>query len=317
MHHDLQAIQRGWAVYDANDEKLGDVADIGSTYLLVQKGLLFIKDLYIPTSAITETDQAQGRVYLNVAKGDVDAMGWEEPPTGGADLTGAGMTTDRDQTTGRDRTDFDYGVTATERAGTAGGNLSGAVMEEADARVTLHEEELQAETHRAQAGEVQVSKRVVEDQQELEVPLTHDEVQVRRVRVDREATADDAAFTQDADTIRVPITAETVEVRKTPRVVEEIEISKRPVTERRTVRDTVRREEADISRQGDVVMGDAGAPDDAGMLGDRSGDRSGDLVGAGADRFERTSVDDIAGLDTATGGRRIDTDDDVRDIDRA
>jgi uncharacterized protein (TIGR02271 family) len=130
--------------------------------------------------------------------------------------------------------------------------------------------------------------------------VTHDEVQVRRVRVDRDATAGDAAFTDDGETIRVPVTAETVEVTKQPRVVEEIEISKRPVTERQTVRDTVRREEADVSQQGDVAMADG------------TTDRSSDLVGAGTDRFERTSVDDAAGVER--GGPRVETDDDARNV---
>jgi uncharacterized protein (TIGR02271 family) len=286
MHHDLNTIQRGWTVYDTSDEKIGDIADIGSGYVLVQKGLLFIKDLYIPDSAITETDDANGRVYVNVAKGDVDSMGWDQPPA---------------EDTATQRSDFDYGVTAADTASTSGGNISGDVMQEADARrVTLHEEELQAQTRSQQAGEVQVSKRVVEDERQLDVPVTHDEVQVRRVRVDRDATAGDAAFTDDGETIRVPVTAETVEVTKQPRVVEEIEISKRPVTERQTVRDTVRREEADVSQQGDVAMADG------------TTDRSSDLVGAGTDRFERTSVDDAAGVER--GGPRVETDDDARNV---
>src|SRR4051794_36088007 len=272
MHHDLNTIQRGWTVYDTSDEKIGDIADIGSGYVLVQKGLLFIKDLYIPDSAITETDDANGRVYVNVAKGDVDSMGWDQPPA-------------QDTSTSQ-RSDFDYGVTAADTATKSGGNLSGDVMQEADARrVTLHEEELQAQTRREQAGEVQVSKRVVQDERQLDVPVTHDEVQVRRVRVDRDATAGDSAFTDDGETVRVPVTAETVEVTKQPRVVEEIEISKRPVTERQTVRDTVRREEADVSQEGDVVIGEG------------AGDGSSDLVGAGTDRFERTSIDDAAGVE--------------------
>src|SRR4051812_16867557 len=265
MHHDLNTIQRGWTVYDTSDEKIGDIADIGSSYVLVQKGLLFIKDLYIPDSAITETDDANGRVYVNVAKGDVDSMGWDQPPA-------------QDTSTSQ-RSDFDYGVTAADTATKSGGNLSGDVMQEADARrVTLHEEELQAQTRREQAGEVQVNKRVVSDDRQLDVPVTHDEVEVRRVRVDRDATAGDAAFTDDGDTIRVPVTAESVEVTKQPRVVEEIEIAKRPVTETETVRETVRREEADIQQQGDVTV---------------AGGSARDLVGSGADRMERTDLDEI------------------------
>jgi len=298
MHHDLSVVQRGWAVYDTNDEKIGDVADIGAGYLLVQKGLLFIKDLYIPESAVTETDAANGRVYLNIAKGDADSMGWEQPPLG-------------DAGSAADRSDFDYGVvTDTTTTTQTTGNLTGDVLDEAESRrLTLHEEELQAQTRRQQAGEVEVSKRVVEEAQELEVPVTHEEVDVRRVRVNRDASATDAAFIDDGETIRVPVTAETVEVTKTPRVVEEIEISKREVTERQKVRDTVRREEADISREGEVTL----AGESTGLTAD---DRAGDLVGAGADRFERTTMDDIAGVGNRTENPLDDTDEGARDIDR-
>ena len=242
-------IGRGWAVYDTNDEKIGDVADLGTSYLLVQKGLIFIKDVYIPMSAVSRTDAANGAVYVNVQKDSIDSMGWDAPPT-------------------------DAGSYETSRSdiGTTGDVDAGERQ-----RLALHEEELQAETRRQQAGEVQVNKRVVEDSQELEVPVTHDEVQVRRVRVDRDASTSGDAFTQDADTVRVPVTAESVEVTKTPRVVEEIEISKRPVTERQTVSDTVRREEAQVTKEGDVVIEDGAR----------------DLVGSGSDRMQRTSIDDI------------------------
>ena len=250
MHHD--EIGRGWAVYDTNDEKIGDVADVGTGYLLVQKGLIFIKDVYIPMSAVSRTDAANGAVYVSTQKDSIDLMGWDGPPTGTdtyADTAGSG-------------TGATDAVDAGERQ-----------------RLALHEEELQAETRRQQAGEVQVNKRVVEETQEFDVPVTHDEVQVRRVRVDRDAAASGEAFTEDAETIRVPVTAESVEVTKTPRVVEEIEISKRPVTERQTVSDTVRREEADVTKEGDVVVEDGAR----------------DLVGSGSDRMQRTNIDDIEG----------------------
>jgi uncharacterized protein (TIGR02271 family) len=260
MHHD--EIGRGWGVYDTTGDKIGDVADLGSSYLLVQKGLLFIKDIYIPTSEIRSTDTASQRVYLNVAKDQIDSMGWDNPPTDGEYATGgSGYTSDADQTRGIET----YGQDVERTAGDAESQ-----------RLRLHEEELQAQTRREQAGEVNVSKRVVEDEQSLEVPVTHEEVQVKRVRVDRDATGAEPAFQDDGETIRVPVTAETIEVTKQPRVVEEIEISKRQVTERQTVSDTVRREEADVTHEGDVVV-EGSTPE---------------RVGSGADATSRATGDD-------------------------
>jgi uncharacterized protein (TIGR02271 family) len=214
----------------------------------------------VPLDAVARTDDADRAVYLDTTKDRIESMGWDAPPM-------STSTTDRG-----------YGTTDSGHfGGTTAGTASGDVDRE---RLALHEEELQAQTRRQQAGEVSVSKRVVEDQQQMDVPVTHDEVDIKRVRVDRDAAPGDAAFTEDRDTVRVPVTAETVEVTKTPKVVEEIEISKRPVTERQRVSDTVRREEAEIDRQGDVVMGE--------------GDR--DLVRSGSDRFQRTSIDDVENL---------------------
>ena len=99
MHHD--EIGRGWGVYDASGDKVGDVADVGANYLLVQKGLLFIRDLYIPTSEIRSTDIAREQVVLNIDKDQIDSRGWDNPPTDADYATGgAGYMSDADQTRG-------------------------------------------------------------------------------------------------------------------------------------------------------------------------------------------------------------------------
>jgi uncharacterized protein (TIGR02271 family) len=268
MHH--EEIDRGWSVVDTSGQKVGDVEEIGSNYLLVQKGLLFIKDLYIPTSEIRNVDPAAQTVYLDVAKDEIDDRGWDQPPA----ETGAGYDTGATSASGAYDTASAYDTTSS----TSRGDIGDTDRQ----RVDLHEEELQAQTRREQAGEVQVSKRVVEEQRDLDVPVTHEQVEVRRNPVDRDVSGSEPAFADDGDTIRVPVTAEQVEVTKQPRVVEELEISKRPVTERQRVSDTVRREEADVQPQGDVVVGDTS---------------SSEPVGAGADRFQRTNLDDAEGTD--------------------
>jgi uncharacterized protein (TIGR02271 family) len=252
MQQDTQHIDQGWSVFDARNEKVGDVAEAGTGWVLVQKGLIFIKDVYIPTSSISRVDATNRAAYLDLTKDQVDGMGWDLPPadTGTYDSSSLGATS----------------------TGTAD------LRDDDAARVRLHEEELQASTRREQTGSVDVRKKVVASEQQVDVDLEHDELDIRRVKVDREATPGEAAFTDDGETIRVPMTAETVEVTKTPRVVEEIEISKRPVKERQAVRDTVRREEVEVQREGDVRLVDDDANVDSG------------LVGSGADRVQRTDV---------------------------
>jgi hypothetical protein len=58
------------------------------------------------------------------------------------------------------------------------------------------------------------------------------------------------------------------------------------------VSDTVRREEAEVTQQGDVVVGE--------------GSRSQDLVGAGADRIEGTGMDDATVESGATRDTLLD-----------
>jgi uncharacterized protein (TIGR02271 family) len=199
-------IGTGWTAFDATGEKIGDVLEIGSNYALVQKGTFFPEDVYIPLARVTSVDAADTSFVVDATKDDIDSLGWKNPPT-----------------------DSSWETTSTEDAVT----------------VPLREERVEAERRQRDAGEVTVGKRVVEQQQEFDVPVTHEEVDVTRRRVDRPADAD-TQIDEDSETIRVPLRAEDVDVRKGARVVEEVEISKRPVTETKRVSETVRREEIDI-----------------------------------------------------------------------
>jgi uncharacterized protein (TIGR02271 family) len=257
-------IQAGWSVYGRDGDKIGDIEEVGPNYLLVTKGLIFVTDLYVPMSAITDVDPNDGRVHLSVDKSAVGDQGWNEPPVAGESFATADSSgpveglgyTGRESDEGSAAsvtssyttdTDTDYGRT---------GTTSSDIGDTDRVRVPVHEEELRAERVAEQAGEVRVGKNIVEEERTLDVPVSREEVEIRRVSTDRPAAAGDA-FT-DGDTIRVPVTAEKVNVTKEPRVVEEIEISKQAVTDTQRVSDTVRREELDVEESGNVLTG-AGA----------------------------------------------------------
>jgi len=227
-------IAEGWDVIGSDDQKIGEVTGVAPNYVLLTKGLIFQKDLYVPLDAIETVDQDRGAVYVNAAKDDVDAIGWDREPDGN-DVAMSGVESGGS-------TWADDGVsTATTTAGRSNGDSE-------TLRVPVHEEQLRAGTREVEAGEVQINKGVVEERQEMDIPVTHEEIDVRRVRVDRASDGSDEAF-RDNDTIRVPLRAETVEVGKDTRVVEELEISKRPVTETQRVSETVRRETVDVDGQ--------------------------------------------------------------------
>jgi uncharacterized protein (TIGR02271 family) len=249
MHIDTSQIQPGWEVIDGLGEKIGDIHDVQSDYLLVTKGLIFVKDLYIPLDAIEKVNAAEHVVVLNVHKSGIDEMAWSQAPAAGS------------------------------RAAFAKGRS------EDDAVLSVKEERIRADKARKKTGEVAVGKRVVEQQADMDVDVTHEEVEVTRRRVDRPADAHET-FTEDEETIRVPVTAEEVSITKEPRVVEEVVVSKRPVTEKKRVSDTIRREEVIVDETGEARL----RSDDATLRRDAYARDSEAYV-----RADRDDDDDLAG----------------------
>ena len=84
-------ITPGTDVYDANGEKVGTVRQYNpqASYMVLEKGMLFKKDLYIPVSAIERT--TTDGVRLSLFKDDLKADRFTAPPTSDA----SGMANDR------------------------------------------------------------------------------------------------------------------------------------------------------------------------------------------------------------------------------
>lgn len=237
----------GTEAVDRNGDSIGTVDEVGADYVVVRKGLIFPKDIFIPFAAIDSVDS--NGIRVNVDKDTIDSMGWDHAP---AD---AGVTSRGDAAYVENETSY-----TSDRVGSAEYETRGSVESTDDTiRVPIHEEELRAEKTRAQAGEVEIRKDVVAEEQTLDVPVTREEIEVRRYAVDRAAS--DAEVVDTGDTIRVPVMGERVNVEKDVRVTEEVEVSKRAVTDTERVSDTVRREEVNVERDGDVdVVGDTGRP---------------------------------------------------------
>jgi uncharacterized protein (TIGR02271 family) len=130
-------------------------------------------------------------------------------------------------------------------------NTTIAMDAEREERLRLHEEKLNVDKERYQAGEVNVTKHVVEDTQTVEIPVTLEEVYIERRAVTDETAAGEVF--DDGENIHIPVTEERVEVTKRPVVSEEIIVGKREVHDTETVSERVRREEADIDRTDDVL----------------------------------------------------------------
>ena len=84
-------IQVGSDVYGSDGDKVGTVAEVQPTYLVVEKGFFFPTDYYIPMSAITQVQD--GQVVLNVSKDTALHSGWETiPETTSTTMTDTTMT---------------------------------------------------------------------------------------------------------------------------------------------------------------------------------------------------------------------------------
>lgn len=75
------SIAPGTDVYDVNGDKVGSVQQFmpQANCLLVEKGMLFKKDVYIPVSAIAST--GVDGVRINLSKDDLKDTRYASPPT--------------------------------------------------------------------------------------------------------------------------------------------------------------------------------------------------------------------------------------------
>jgi hypothetical protein len=70
-------LKPGWEVLTNDGHRIGRIREVGQHFLRVSAHL-FSGDIFVPSSAISMV--AHESVHLNVASGEVDAMGWEQPP---------------------------------------------------------------------------------------------------------------------------------------------------------------------------------------------------------------------------------------------
>lgn len=240
-----QQYVEGTTVFDAAGEKVGTVSEhnIQGGYLVVHKGWLFPRDLYVPLSAVGRSDD--DGIYLNMYKDELKNQDWDEPPASAG--MNAGTTTPS-------------GTAAVEPPGSAldmgqpGPHQTAA--REGDVAVPVREEELTVQKQRGEAGRVHLHKDIVEEPQSVDVPVTREQVTVERMP--RQGAAGDVgpdAF-QERD-IEVPVMGEEVTAEKRAKVGEEVHLHKQQVTENQRFSDTVRKEHVNIEgqdQQGNVPL---------------------------------------------------------------
>ncbi len=117
--------------------------------------------------------------------------------------------------------------------------------EDREVRVPVVEEQLEVGKREVDLGEVEIRRRVVEEEQSVPVTLRREEVTVRQVDTpNRPLRPGEDVF--DEGTVRVPVRGEEAVVAKEAVVTGEVVVEKDMKTEERQVSDTVRRTEVDF-----------------------------------------------------------------------
>ncbi|HEX7239087.1 MAG TPA: YsnF/AvaK domain-containing protein [Longimicrobiaceae bacterium] len=124
-------------------------------------------------------------------------------------------------------------------------------LREDEARLTLSEEELAVGKRRVEAGEVGLRKTVETEHVAQSVPVMHEEVTVER-RPITDAHLGDARISEEE--IRVPVSREEVVAEKRVVAKEELVVKKHAVQGEQHVEADLRRERAEVDRQGSVEM---------------------------------------------------------------
>ncbi len=120
--------------------------------------------------------------------------------------------------------------------------------------IQLKEEQLRAEKHPVDTGEVRIGKQIRTETKHIDVPVQREEVVIERTPVHGRVAADgiSAGDLREGEEVLIPVREERVNVSKEAVVTEEVKVGKRVVQDTERVSGDVRKEEVKIDRKGDV-----------------------------------------------------------------
>ncbi|MDQ2828389.1 MAG: YsnF/AvaK domain-containing protein [Chloroflexota bacterium] len=236
-----QQFYEGATVTDMAGEKIGTLHayDPQGGYITVQKGFLFHKDLYIPVSAVQNTD-AEGNVQLSLHKDDLTDERYDSPPAGGATR---GMVDD--DSYAQTATVADTTTTTRARQTTpapAPRQAQATTRADDTINVPVFAEELIVGKRQEQIGDVRLHKDVVTEQATASVNLRHEEVTVERVPFTGQTSQADLQNAFQGQDIDMVVMGEEAVVGKQLRETEEVRLHKQATDEQEQVTDTVRKE---------------------------------------------------------------------------
>lgn len=276
MDNDTTGIvpEKGMTVVGSDGMRVGEIDLVESSYVIVRTGGFFPQDHFIPLADIVAQD-ADGALRLSMPADEALERSLGNPMAG-ADTHPESITEATTDVRLPDAEDLPIdqepaAVTETEISSQEPDRVQDTgvpdqrVDDDMHRTIPVIEEELDVHIRPVERGAVRVEKKVIEEQQTLEVPLVEEEVEVTRRRVDREIRDDDHAFEEHS--IEIPLHGQAVEIEKRAQVVEEIDIDKTARTRAEHVSETVRKESARV--EGDGVEAPDAAGDDENNVEER------------------------------------------------
>jgi uncharacterized protein (TIGR02271 family) len=192
-----------------DDSDFGEVQEVGHHYVLTQKGMISKEKFFIPKYLVQGFDGST--LWFNASQDQL--QGWK-----------------RDSAP-----DYkEYSEYKTQET-----------PSDIETRIPLIEERLNV-SKRTSTSEATITKEPVTETKTVEVPVTHEELTVERRPAGESSTTTERPVQSKTDT-KVQLSKEDVQVTKEPYVKEEVVVKKKPVTETRTVSDTVTSEKVDVS----------------------------------------------------------------------
>jgi uncharacterized protein (TIGR02271 family) len=195
-----------------DNQDLGEVQEVGTGYVLTQKGHISKDKFYIPKTYVQEYDGHT--LWFNCTKEEAKTFLRDTAPTV--------------------KEYARYKATPTAN-----------VDPEIETRIPVVKEH--ASVHKTvSTSEARVTKEPYTETKRVEVPVTHEEMEVERRAASGETTAVDPVTGKEE--VRIPLSKEHVHVTKEPHVEEEVVIKKKPVTETHEVEEEVRGERVKVDR---------------------------------------------------------------------
>jgi uncharacterized protein (TIGR02271 family) len=195
-----------------NDDNLGEVQDIGQTYVMTQKGTFSKEKFFLPKYLIEGYD---GNVLrFRISKEEARSKFVRDVPPTAEDYSGY-RTSD--------------------------------IPKDIETRIPVMGEKLGV-SKTTSTREATITKEPVTEQQSVEVPVTHEEMTVERRPAGETISSTSGQRPVESTTeVKVPLKSEEVQVTKQPYVKEEVAVKKKPVTETRSVSDQVKSERVKVS----------------------------------------------------------------------